>query len=54
MPLSPAYVQDVLREQLEYLLKFHGVACPKQFCSECDRLHVVVLMLLKPFEESIR
>jgi hypothetical protein len=44
----PAFVVDVMREQMEFLLAHAGRACAPE-CPECARLGQVREFLLRPF-----
>jgi len=46
--VTPPPLQDVLFEQLSYLISHAGCGCPAG-CATCDRLSRVLAPLLEPF-----
>ena len=43
---------EMLREQFEYLLKYHNGECAIENCPDCFRMSVIVHTLERPFDRS--
>jgi hypothetical protein len=52
--IEPAPAVDVLYDQLDFLIRNHGLDANHTWegCAACDRLAVIEEMLLAPFEET--
>ena len=51
--IPPCAQDDVLMEQFEYLLKYHGGPHGIETCKDCQRMAMIKCVLMKPFDDHV-